>query len=158
MKEFKLSSLIISLTLPFIAGGIGSFFTYKAIPTWYAGLNKPFFNPPNWVFGPVWTLLYIMMGFSLYQFWIWAKKDTVRKKGVKIYLTQLGLNTLWSIIFFGFQSPGFAFIIILILWFMIYLTIKHFNKASQISGWLLIPYLGWVSFAALLNLSIFLLN
>lgn len=158
MKKVKLSPLVISLILPFLAGGIGSYFTFPAIDTWYLTLHKPFFNPPNWVFGPAWTLLYISMGISLYIYWTSSVNRHARNNGLTIYFIQLGLNTVWSIAFFGLRSPIMAFLIIISLWVMIYLTIQQFIKYSITAGQFLIPYLLWVSFAALLNLSIILLN
>ena len=158
MKNTKFKSLIISLALPFLAGGIGSYFTAPAIRDWYSTLNKPFFNPPNWIFGPVWTLLYIFMGLSLYLYWTAIVNKSIKLIGVRIFLIQLGLNSLWSVVFFNLQSPLSAFIVICVLWMMIFLTIREFMKVSQIASWLLIPYLAWVSFATILNFSIMYLN
>jgi tryptophan-rich sensory protein len=152
----RLPQLLLSIGICLGAGFIGSFFTYSAIPDWYAGLNKPPFNPPNWVFGPVWTLLYILMGISFYT--IWISKSKFKKKGIKIFLIQLILNTSWSIAFFGFKNPELALINIIVLWIAIFLTIKSFLKISKVAAYLLIPYLLWVSFAGILNLSIVLLN
>ena len=125
--------------------------TLPSIPTWYAQLNKPSFSPPNWVFGPVWTILYFLMGISLYLVW-----DKNRK--IKIFFIQLALNFLWSLIFFGFHLPLIAFITIIALWIAIFMTIKSFHKISRLSALLLVPYILWVSFAALLNLFIILYN
>lgn len=158
MKNIKFLPLSISLVLPFIAGGIGSYFTAPAITTWYATLEKPFFNPPNWIFGPVWTLLYIFMGISFYLVWTTHTKKPERVFGIRLFMIQLAVNTLWSIIFFGLQSPSLALLVIIILWILIFLTIKNFLKISKPASWLLIPYLAWVSFAALLNIAITLLN
>jgi translocator protein len=150
--------LILCVGVCLLAGVIGSFFTMDAIPTWYAALTKPSFNPPNWVFGPVWTTLYILMGISLYLVWISKKKTDERRQGIIFFFVQLGLNTLWSILFFGLQSPFFAFIEIVILWFMILLTMISFYKVRKIAAYLLVPYILWVSFASILNLSIYFLN
>jgi len=147
--------LIIALILPQLAGIIGSVFTISSIPTWYATLNKPFFNPPNWVFGPVWILLYFLMGISLYLVWE-SKKEN--KKALRIFGIQLALNTLWSIVFFGFHSPIGALIVIFALLMSIAVTILEFMKISKKVGYLLIPYILWTSFATLLNFAIFLLN
>lgn len=155
INYFKLTaSIIISL----LAGFIGSFFTSSSIQSWYTTINKPFFNPPNFVFGPVWTILFILMGISLYI--IWTTKSNSKQKKIAIYLfgIQLVLNTLWSIIFFGLQNPLFAFIEIVILWVAILLTIINFKKISKTAAYLLIPYILWVSFAAVLNFSIYYLN
>ena len=134
------------------AGIIGSFFTINSVTTWYTTLNKPFFNPPSWIFGPVWTILYLMMGISLYLAWEKKKVD------LKWFWIQLGLNSLWSIIFFGLKNPMFAFLEIILLWGAIFMTIRSFWKYKRMSAYLLIPYLLWVSFASILNLSIVLLN
>ncbi len=148
-KDF--SKLILSIGFCLGAGIVGSFFTISSIPTWYATLNKPFFSPPNWVFAPVWTILYILMGISLYLVW---KKKIVPT----VFWIQLILNALWSIIFFGMRNPVLAMVNIIALWISIFLTIKAFNKINKLSGQLLYPYLTWVSFATILNLAIVLLN
>lgn len=144
--------LFISLLLPQLAGLVGSLFTISAIPTWYATLNKPSFSPPNWIFGPVWTTLYILMGISLYL--VWSKG----KKGVMLFKLHLILNALWSILFFGLRSPMLGLIAIIILWTMILALIKIFWKIDKTASILLWPYLAWVSFATILNLAILLLN
>lgn len=150
-KIKNLPQLILSIGLCLGAGVLGSFFTISSIPTWYATLNKPFFSPPNWVFGPVWTTLYILMGISLYLVW-------QKKKVPSIFWIQLALNAVWSIVFFGLHSPFLALLTIIALWVTIVSTIKSFSKISKLSGNLLIPYLLWVSFASILNLSIVFLN
>lgn len=140
------------------AGGIGSLFTFSAIPTWYAYLNKPFFSPPNYLFGPVWTLLYMLMGISAYLVW---RKYQFGKKATPfwhVYWTQLVLNTLWSILFFGFKVPGAAFVEIMAMWYFIARTIAEGKNIDKWSAYLLYPYIAWVSFAALLNLAIYMLN
>lgn len=150
--------LLASILLAQAAGGLGSLFTFSAIPTWYVTLNKPFFSPPNWVFGPVWTLLYTLMGISAYLVW---RQVQFNKKSLPfwhVYATQLILNTLWSILFFGFKLPGLAFIEILAMWYFIVRTIQEGKKIVPWSAYLLYPYLAWVSFASLLNLAIYLLN
>ena len=125
---------------------------------WYATLNKPPFNPPNWIFGPVWSVLYLLMGISLYLILIQKDKSIEQRIGVMLFATQLLLNTLWSLIFFGLRNPALAFGEIIILWIFIFLTIIYFNKVNKIASFLLIPYLAWVSFAAILNLWIMILN
>jgi len=147
--------LIFSLVLTLVAGFIGSFFTTPYIASWYAHINKPTFIPPNWLFGPVWTLLFIMMGISLYL--IWQSKGN-SQTAIIVFFIQLALNILWSFLFFKSQSPLYAFIEIIILWFAILATIWQFNKINHIASILLIPYICWVSFAAFLNLSVYLLN
>lgn len=150
--------LILSIVICQAAGLIGTIFTMDSIPTWYASLNKPSFNPPNWLFGPVWTLLYLMMGISLFIVWKEDLKNKVVKSAFIIFMIQLFLNTIWSIIFFGMHSTAGGLIIIALLWIMILITILKFMKISRVAGILLIPYLLWVSFATLLNFSIFKLN
>ena len=139
-------------------GILGSIFTISAITTWYQTLNKPLFSPPNFVFGPVWTILYALMGISI--FLVLEKKIKVKERNNLIYLfsLQLLLNFLWSVIFFYFHFPFVAFLEILFLWGSILLLIIKFWRYSKPASVLLIPYLLWVSFASLLNFSIFLLN
>lgn len=157
MSKINILKLFIAIFICQMAGFIGAIFTTSSIPTWYATLNKPFFSPPNSVFGPVWTALFTLMGIALYI--VWQKKTKLKKiHALQIFTIQLILNTLWSILFFGFQSPALAFIEILFLWAFIALSIKTFYKISKTAGYLLVPYILWVSFATLLNLSIVLLN
>lgn len=148
--------LIFSIGLCLGTGLLGSIFTGPSITTWYATLNKPAFSPPNWVFAPVWTTLFILMGISLYL--IWITKDRLKQKAFNLFFVQLALNVLWSILFFGMHNPILAFVDILILWWTIFLTIKAFSKINKLAGQLLWLYLAWVSFATLLNLSIIILN
>ncbi|MBK8984153.1 MAG: tryptophan-rich sensory protein [Ignavibacteria bacterium] len=150
--------LIVSIIICQLAGIIGTFFTADSIPGWYAGLIKPDFNPPNWIFAPVWILLYLMMGVSLFLVWREDLKNAVVKKAFYIFMVQLLFNTLWSIVFFGFQSISGGLVIIILLWLLIIYTILNFLKISRTSGILLIPYLLWVTFAAILNFFIFKLN
>jgi len=147
----NISKFITSITLCFFVAFAGSAVTLPSIPTWYALLNKPFFSPPNWVFGPVWTVLYFLMGISLYLIWNKSVK-------IKIFLIQLALNFLWSLVFFWLHQPLLALITIFMLWISIYLTIKSFYRISKLAAYLLIPYILWVSFALLLNLFIVVLN
>lgn len=158
LRSIKIPQLATSISLPFIAAAIGSYFTMPAITSWYATLEKPFFSPPNWLFGPVWTLLYLLMGISLYLVWTARANKAQKAVAMKVFFVQLVLNSVWSIVFFGLQSPLLALLVIVGLWILIVLTIKHFLKISKIASWLLIPYLAWVSFASLLNLAIFYLN
>ncbi len=164
MKINNFSKLIIAIAISELAGIIGSVFTTPSIPTWYATLVKPALNPPNWVFGPVWTTLFALMGISAFLVWSsYARAtDGQRKRAVKVALVlfgvQLVLNTLWSIIFFGLHSPFWAFIEIIILWLAILTTIIAFSRISKPAAWLLAPYILWVSFASYLNCSIWMLN
>jgi tryptophan-rich sensory protein len=148
----KYLRLILFILICEASGLIGSIFTVSSIPTWYATLAKPFFNPPSWVFGPVWTTLYFLMGVSI--FLVWGKK----KADTKWFWIQLFFNFIWSIVFFGFRNLGLGFIIIALLWASIVITILEFKKINKISAYLLLPYLAWVSFASLLNFTILLLN
>ena len=133
------------------AGILGSLVTIPAISGWYQTLVKPGFSPPNFLFGPVWTLLYFLMGISLYLVWI-------RTGNLKWFWLQLILNSLWSFLFFGLKSPGLAFVEIVFLWLAILMTIKSFIKVHRPAAYLLYPYLTWVSFAAILNFAIWILN
>lgn len=164
MKINNTFKLIISLIIPQLAGGIGSFFTIGSVKDWYPVLVKPALNPPSWVFGPVWTTLFALMGIA--AFLVWQKLDSgsearmtkMVKIALGIFLGQLALNTLWSIIFFGLHSPGGALIEIIFLWLAILATIVAFAKISKPAAWLLAPYILWVSFAMYLNYSIWILN
>lgn len=158
MTKIKILPLVTSVGVCFLAAGLGSAFTTGAIDSWYVTLNKPFFSPPNWVFGPVWTVLYLLMGIALYIVWISKTEKKTKRNGITFFFVQLALNSLWSILFFGLKSPVAALAGIILLWLAIFLTIKSFQKISKSAGWLLVPYIVWVSFAAILNLSIVLLN
>lgn len=156
--------LIVSLVITQAAGLIGAIFTFEAIPNWYAGLVKPSFAPPNWLFGPVWTLLYLMMGISLYLIWNQRSTKLTKKKlnqstcALYVFFTQLFFNFIWSPVFFGLQSPLAALVVIAILWGLIVTTIKLFYPMSKLAAYLLVPYLAWVSFATILNGAIAWLN
>lgn len=141
-----------------MAGFIGSFATQSSVNTWYNTLQKPSFTPPDWLFAPVWTLLYILMGIALFLVWKEGIEDKIVKIGIVIFSIQLFLNLLWSIIFFGMRSiPGGA-IEIVFLWLSILATIIIFMGISKVAGYLLIPYFLWVSFASVLNFSLYALN
>lgn len=143
--------------MPLIIGFVASFFTQSSVDTWYQTIDKPVFNPPDWVFAPVWTLLYILIGIAFYL--VWEKNfGSNKKKVLTIYFVQLFLNFLWSLLFFGLQSPILGLIEIVILWIFIFMNIKVFYKVTKPAGYLLIPYLIWVSYALLLNLSIVIIN
>lgn len=166
----KSIKFIVSITVCLLVGFVGSVFTTPAIANWYAFLNKPSFSPPNWLFAPVWTTLYILMGISLALVWNGIKEDKKDKKDKKdktdkrvqtaiiFFAFQLVLNSVWSILFFGLKSPGLALVEIVFLWLAILLTIIKFYKISKIAACLLIPYLAWVSFASILNFAILKLN
>jgi tryptophan-rich sensory protein len=150
----KISKLIISIVICLLAGVIGSLFN-TSIKTWYAALNKPFFTPPNWLFAPAWATLFVLMGISLHL--VWANKRKT-KTAFYLFAAQLILNIAWSFFFFYLQNPFFAFIELIILWLAILFTITEFHKISKTSAYLLIPYICWVTFAAVLNFSIIILN
>lgn len=153
----KVGKLVSSILLPLIIGFVASFFTQSSVDTWYQTIDKPVFNPPDWVFAPVWTLLYILIGIAFYL--VWEKNfGSNKKKVLTIYFVQLFLNFLWSLLFFGLQSPILGLIEIVILWIFIFMNIKVFYKVTKPAGYLLIPYLIWVSYALLLNLSIVIIN
>src|SRR3989338_6730594 len=181
MKISNFFKLIIAIAVSESAGVVGSLVTIPSVAnpstasglSWYAELVKPTFNPPAWVFGPVWTTLFALMGISLFLIWKQHSNiiEDVRmlrtwKIGIVAFFVQLALNTLWSIIFFGSTSLtinglnniGIAFVEIIFLWLAILLTIIMFNKISKTAAWLLVPYILWVSFAAYLNYSIWMLN
>ena len=154
----KILKLVVSILICQGVGVMGAFFTSPAISSWYVTLQKPSFNPPNWIFAPVWILLFLLMGISLYLVWEKGLESKKVKTAIFIFAVQLILNTLWSILFFGLQSPLYAFIEIIILWLAILLTIISFYKISRTAAYLLLPYILWVSFASVLNFSILLLN
>ncbi len=149
--------LIISILICQLAGIIGSFFTKKAIITWYVNIQKPSFNPPNWIFAPVWISLYCVMGISLFIIWK-TNSSHIKKYAILFFSIQLILNALWSILFFGLKSPIAGFIDIILLWIAIVLTTIFFTKIKLSAGILMIPYLLWVSFALILNYYIVKLN
>lgn len=150
--------LAASLVLCLAAGFLGSLATRPSIPAWYEGLAKPAFNPPNWLFGPVWTLLYILMGIALFFVWRLGLDTRGVKTAVILFLVQLALNVLWSYVFFGGHRLGGALVVIVVLWAFILLTMLRFFPLYRAAGWLLVPYLLWVSFASVLNFSVWRLN
>jgi len=153
----KYLKLAISILIPLAIGFLGSIATSGSVNTWYKTLNKPSFNPPSWVFGPVWTVLYILIGLSFY--FVWTDNSGKQKKTAFIvYSFQLFFNLLWSFLFFGLRSPFAALIEIIALWIFIITNIIVFYKISNKAGLLLIPYLLWVTFATILNFSIYILN
>jgi len=158
MNKIDWLRLILSIVICQAAGFIGSLFTSRSIPTWYASLKRPSFAPPNWVFSPVWITLFVMMGISLYLVWRMLSRGQKVRTALILFAVQLVLNMLWSILFFGLQSPFAAFIEIVVLWMAILLTIIVFFRASLIGAVLLIPYILWVSFAAVLNFFFWKLN
>ena len=150
--------LLVSISMPLLAGFLGSLFTMPAIDSWYRLLERPAFAPPDFVFGPVWTTLYIMMGVAAYLVWKDGLSSGRVRMATLIFLLQLSLNSAWSIFFFGLQSPISGLYIIGALWTAIVLNIILFARVSRVAAWLLVPYLLWVSFASYLNYSIWMLN
>ncbi|MFH1200390.1 MAG: TspO/MBR family protein [Candidatus Micrarchaeota archaeon] len=156
-KQFSWLALAGFIIACELAGIIGAVFTTPAIPTWYASLAKPEFTPPSWVFGPAWTMLYALIGTAAYL--VFRQPDNGnRSSGLRLFLAQMGLNVLWSVVFFGLQSPGTAFAIIAMLWFAIAATMAYFWRVSKTATALMGPYLAWVTFAAALNFGVWLLN
>jgi tryptophan-rich sensory protein len=149
VRKVNLPRLLASLALPFMAGAIGSYFTLPSIETWYSALAKPALSPPNYLFGPVWSALYVLMGISLYLVW---------EKYLKLFLFHLVLNAFWSIAFFGIQNISLGLIVIIALWAVIAYMIVKFFKVNKLASYLLVPYLAWVSFATYLNLTLLILN
>jgi len=157
MDKAKLFKLIVSLIIPIGIGSIAGIFTSNAIPEWYATLNRPSFNPPSYLFGPVWTALYILMGISMFLIWN-TPKTALRKKALTVFGIQLFFNFWWSILFFSFHTILLSVIDILLMWFFIIYMITLFKKIKPIAAYLQIPYLFWVTFATVLNISIWYLN
>lgn len=150
--------LIVSIVAVFIAAGIGNFFTISEITTWYTTLAKPTWTPPNWVFGPVWTTLFLLMGIALYLVWSKGLERKDVKIAIGIFFVQLILNTMWSIIFFGMHSLFGGLVTIIILWIAILINIVLFYRISKPAGLLLVPYIVWVTIASYLTYSVYLLN
>ncbi len=153
-NKFK---LFISILVPLIIGAIAGYATATNVGNWYSHLNKPTFNPPNAVFAPVWTILYISMGIACYLVWK-APVSQKRNLAIFFYFAQLFFNFCWSFIFFYYHRIGFAIIDIVLLWVMIFITIVLFSNYSKTASWLMVPYISWVSFATILNLAIYHLN
>lgn len=153
-----IAKLAASVFVSLMAGAAGSVFTAPAIDTWYKSLNKPAFNPPSWIFAPVWTILYLLMGVAAFLVWREGLNRRTVQIGLGLFVFQLILNALWSYIFFELQNPLAAFIEILVLWVAIAATIYFFCKVNTTAAYLMAPYILWVTFAAVLNLSIFQLN
>ncbi|MFD2034461.1 TspO/MBR family protein [Belliella marina] len=148
--------LLISLLLPQIAGALGAVVTISSVGSWYQTLEKPPFNPPAWVFGPAWTTLYILMGISLYL--VWTSEHPFKKRALQLFGLQLFLNAIWSPAFFGLESPSLGLLVIVPLWVAILACIRIFHPINKWASLLMIPYILWVSFATILNASIWYLN
>lgn len=150
--------LVVSLALPLSVGGFAGLFTQPEIDGWYKTIQKPEWQPPNGLFGPVWTTLYAMMGFAFYLVWKSTAPVAAKRPAIALYLIQLVFNFFWSFIFFRQHQIGWALVDILVLWVFILLTIFAFARISKAAAWLLVPYISWVSFATLLNYAIYTLN
>ncbi len=149
-------ALVLFLILSFSAAGIGSYFTVSEVPGWYKQLAKPTWNPPGWVFGPVWSALYTMIGISAWL--VWRKVGLSLEPVWVFFALQWLFNTLWSVLFFGWHAPGWALVDISLLWLSILATLVAFFRVTNAAGWLFVPYLLWVSFALVLNATIWHLN
>ena len=156
-KKVSYKKLIISLGLPLVMGALSGFFTSQTIPLWYEKLRQPSFSPPNWVFAPVWTVLYLLMGVSLYMIWR-LRVSRERNMALVAFVVQLLLNFGWSFLFFSFEMIGLAFVEIIAIWSSIILMLIIFYRIKPVAYYLNIPYLFWVTFAAVLNASYFALN
>lgn len=159
-RAADVAAFVASMGVCLLAGIIGSYFTTPNIATWYATLQKPFFTPPAWVFAPVWTTLFILMGISLWLVWREWSATEIREARLafKLFFVQLSLNVLWSILFFGFRSPLAGLIEIIVLWIAILATIVVFFRISRIAGLLLIPYIAWVTVASALTFGVLVMN
>jgi translocator protein len=149
---------IITVVGTLLLGTLSGFATIDAISGWYATLNKPSFNPPNWVFGPAWTLLYTLMGIAAGLVWSSAADAYLKRRALAAYALQLGLNMAWSLIFFGLKEPALALAEIVVLWGTIVWCIRVFHPLHRTAAYLLVPYLLWVTFASVLNAAIVALN
>lgn len=153
-----LLALVIALVAPLAVGGLSSIATVSSIPTWYRGLNRPSWSPPDWAFAPAWTVLYILMGMAAWLVWRTGWEKGAVRAALAVFAGQLALNGLWSILFFGLQSPGAGLIEIIILWCAILLTTVLFFGLDRLAGLLFVPYVLWVTFASGLNFAIWSLN
>jgi len=158
VKKIDWKRLVAAIIICQMAGVVGSVFTMPAIGTWYATLNKPWFNPPNWVFGPVWLTLYTLMGTALYLTWQKGTKNRKVKEALYLFGAQLMTNAAWSFLFFGLRSPAAGLVCISALWMLIAYTILKFYRVSKNAAYLMVPYLLWVTLATALNASVWMMN
>ncbi len=155
----KILRIAVVLITCLVVGYLSGMVTKDSITTWYPTLVKPSFNPPNWIFAPVWTILYIMMGVAGGMVWNRMEQDAeIVKKAFMFFIIQLALNAIWSLLFFYLHNPFLSLIEIVLLWLLIFETYTQFKKIDKVAGMLLVPYLAWVSFAMVLNGSIWWLN
>lgn len=158
LKENKSILLMLCILGSISIGGLGGLFTAQEIPNWYASLKKPSFNPPNYLFGPVWTLLYFLMGISFYLILKEKKSNSHKTQSIISFVIQITLNFFWSFIFFKNHAMGWAYIEMCVLWLSIVWMLVSFYRINKVAAWLNVPYLVWVSFASILNLTIYQLN
>lgn len=154
----SLRMALVAIVVVFVASAIGGLATGPNIPTWYDKIAKPWFTPPNWVFGPVWTLLYTMLAFAFWRILRMPADTPGRKGAIGWFLTQIVLNAAWSVVFFGMRSPEMALVVIAGLWLSIVANMVAFMRLDRLAGWIFAPYIAWVSFAAALNVAIAWLN
>ncbi len=157
MKINKIWLFVISMAIPLFVGFIGSLLTTPSIDVWYTSLNKPWFTPPNWLFAPAWTILFVLMGWSLFLILKDGRRNRHFKAACLSFGFQLFLNVYWSFLFFYIKQPPLAFYAIISLWSMIFVNIYYFYQIKKSAGYLLIPYIAWVTFAAILNYAIWFL-
>jgi translocator protein len=157
MSKSQIVKLIVSLLLPLGLGSIAGLITSEAVPEWFAALNRPSFSPPNWLFGPVWTTLYILLGLSFFLIWK-QEASRQRNQAIIIFFVQMALNFGWSFIFFYFNMIGLALIEIVLLWISIIIMLLLFYKIKPAAAYMNIPYLIWVTFASVLNAGYYILN
>lgn len=156
-KHIDMRKLAVSILACVLLGSLDSIFTAPSIGTWYASLAKPAFTPPNWLFAPVWTALFVLMGIALYL--VWEKYPSAKSKfAMQVFAVQFTLNVLWSALFFGLRSPLYGFVEIVVFWLAIAATIALFYRVSRLAAYLLVPYIVWVTIAAALNYSVMVLN
>lgn len=157
-RSVRIAGLLIAVLIPLIVGGLGGLATGSSVGNWYPTLTKPSWNPPSWLFGPVWTTLFLLMGVASWRVWVSQRVDLDPPNSLGLYGLQLLFNLAWSVLFFGFRRPDLALLEIGVLLVLVLGTTLRFYQADRLAGWLLIPYLAWTSFAALLNASIWWLN
>lgn len=157
MIKKSIPMLVMLLIIPMLLGFLAGQVTASNIPSWYSTLNKPWFNPPSFVFAPVWTTLYLLMGYASYRIWQRGESNRIYVTLI-LYFSQLALNFLWSFLFFGYHRPDLALGEMILMWVMILLTIFQFAKIDKPAAWMLVPYIAWVSFATILTWNIMVLN
>ena len=155
-NDYVLLGASVALTL--VAAAVGGIITASPVQTWYQTIQRPPWNPPDWLFGPVWTILYLMMAVALWRVWRLGWGESGVRVAVVLFLIQLILNVLWSFVFFGLRQPGWGFLEIVVLWGFILATLITFYRLERLAGLLLIPYLAWVTFAGILNGVVWRLN